>query len=170
MKSFATKSMDDRDRSTSSDDEPLNTTKLKTIRKINEYHPTAIAAVTCEQHNPSYHSLLIRQSDSAHCSTTSLDSIENKTIESSVNTTRLKTTFSDLSSQRVLNCVSMPRADPTMETKKLTRTFAFDRACMEKFGQVSEQNDETIDYPATIVESTLRNEESNRRLSANRSR
>jgi hypothetical protein len=139
--------------STSSDDEPLNNTKLKIIRKVNEYHPTAISNVTSEPQS------IIRHSNSSRYSTTSLDSIENKSIPSSPTQPRITTTFSNLSSQRALNPIQLRRSPPTMGTTTMTRTFAFDRACMEKYGRAQEQNDEPTEVPTKPIYENIISEE-----------
>ena len=126
--------------STSSDDEAFKITKLKPIRQINEYHPTVISSVAAEQHSTTQHS---------SSSTTSLDSIENKSSYSP----RVTTTFSNLSSQRLANPNQIQRTTPTMGTTTLTRTFAFDRACMEKYGRPQEQKIEPV-YQTNIKESS----------------
>ncbi|CAF0868819.1 unnamed protein product [Rotaria sp. Silwood1] len=128
--------------SPSFDDESLNITKLKTIRKINEYYPTAISTVTAEQQLPT-----IQYSNLSRYSTTSLDSIENKSLSSSPIPTRITTTFSNLSSQRTSNSTQIQRTGPTMGTTTLARTFAFDRACMEKYGRVQEQENKPVEIP-----------------------
>ncbi|CAF0892683.1 unnamed protein product [Rotaria sordida] len=127
--------------SPSSDDESMNITKLKTIRKVNEYHPMAIPTVTSEQQSN------IQYSNSSYYSTTSLDSIENKSLSSSPISKRITTTFSNLSSQRTSNSTQIQRIGPTMGTTTLTRTFAFDRVCMEKYGREQEQENKFIETP-----------------------
>src|SRR5689334_20210306 len=92
MKAMSYMSKQEQNLSTSSDDESLNITKLKTIRKINEYHPTAILAVAAEQKS------ITQLSNSSRYSTASPDSIENKSLGCSPIRTRITTTFSNLSS------------------------------------------------------------------------
>jgi hypothetical protein len=140
MKAMSYVSAKEQQFSTSSDDESLAVTKLKTIRKMNEYHPSAILAVAAEQQST------IQHSNSSPYSTTSLDSIENKSLPSSPIRTRTTTTFSNLSSKRPLNPIQIQRPNPTMGTTTLTRTFAFDRACMEKYVQVKDQPNEPIEF------------------------
>lgn len=137
MKAISYLSTKEQQFSTSSDDDSSHKTKLKTIRNINEYHPIVISTVATEPPKSTINS-------SRH-STTSLDSIENKSLPSSPIRTRMITTFSNLSSQRPLNPIQIPRRSPTMGTKTLIRTFAFDRACMEKYGQPTEQTTEPIE-------------------------
>jgi hypothetical protein len=139
--------------SSSSDDEPLHNIKLKTIRKVNEYHPTVISAVADEQKSTK------QLSNSSRYSTTSLDSIENRSIPSPSAQTRTTTTFSNLSSQRPLNPVQNQRSAPTMGTTTLTRTFAFDRACMEKYGRVQERKIEPIEIQVRPIYENINNEE-----------
>jgi hypothetical protein len=131
--------------SSSDDDESLNTTKLKTIRKVNDYHSTTILPVAAEQQSTA------QLTNSSHHSTASLDSIENKPIPSLPIQTRPTTTFSNLSSQRTSNSTQIQRSGPKMGTTTLTRTFAFDRACMEKYGRVQEQITEPIKIPIIPV-------------------
>ena len=156
------RSTHDSDFSSSSDDELANITKLKTIRKVNEYHPTVISAVGSEQHSTPHRQFTMEESDSPRCSTTSLDSIEKKSTLPPTYPTRAKTTFSHLSAQRVANPVQSKRPPVPVRTANLTRTFAFDRACMEKYGSASPSNHECaeqtpvrskeIKSPLTIIE------------------
>jgi len=162
MKAMSYVSTKEQDLSTSSDDESLKITKLKTIRQINEYHPTAISAVAAEQQSTT------QQSNSSRHSTTSLDSIENKSSSSSPIRTRTTTTFSNLSSQRPLNPIQIQRPGPTMGTTKLTRTFAFDRACMEKYGLGQEKKTEPIEISTTPVFETIIPEETELPLQTNK--
>lgn len=149
MKAMSHVSSKERDDSTSSDDEPFRITKLKTIRKVNEYHPTAISAVAAEQQ------LSVPSSDSLRRSTPSLDSIENKSPPLSPTRTRITTTFSNLPSQRPLNPIQIPRPSPTMGTTTLIRTFAFDRTCMEKYGRGQEKNNEPIEVQTAPITETV---------------
>lgn len=127
--------------SSSSDEEPAKNTKLKTIRKVNEYHPRTVSSVAAEQrclaHRPS--------SQPLHCSITSLDSIEKISPTDLPRGKRNTTTFSHLSSQRAVKSSSAPRPSLTMGTATLTRTFAFDRACMEKFSVAHETKPSSTD-------------------------
>ena len=143
------KSIHDSDLSSSSDEELANITKLKTIRKVNEYHPTVISAVTAEQQGFAHRQFSMGESDSPHCSTTSLDSIEKEPAFPPVQPTRAKTTFSNLSTQRVANPVQPQRPSPPVRIATLTRTFAFDRACMEKYGPVPKPANEYTEH-ATV--------------------
>ncbi|UJR35817.1 hypothetical protein I4U23_028564 [Adineta vaga] len=110
--------------STSSDDELLNTTTNITEQKLK--NPICI-------------------------SNTSLDSIENRQPPPVSIPIRTTTTFSSLSTQRTSNPVQIQRPGPKMGTTTLTRTFAFDRACMEKYGQ---QKSEPIPVPIIPVTTT----------------
>ena len=139
--------------SSSSDDEPLHNTKLKTIRKVSEYHPSVISAVADEQKSTK------QLSNSSRYSTTSLDSIENRSTPSPSAQTGTTTTFSNLSFQRTLNPIQNQRSAPTMGTTTLTRTFAFDRACMEKYGRVQERKIEPIEIPVKPIYENIYNEE-----------
>jgi hypothetical protein len=152
MKAMSYVSTKEQNFSTSSDDESFKFTKLKTIRKINEYHPTAISAVAAEQPKS------IQQSNSSRHSTTSLDSIENKSSPSSPIRTRITTTFSNLSSQRPLNPIQNQRPpNPIMGTTNRIRTFAFDRACMDKY--VRTQENKPIEIQTAQVCETIIKEE-----------
>jgi hypothetical protein len=153
MKAMSYASMKDPNLSTSSDDESPNITKLKTIHKIHEYHPIHISAVAAEKQFTSYNKSNIQHS------TTSLDSIENKSLPTSPVRTRITTTFSNLSSQRPLNPIQIPRPSPTMGTTTLTRTFAFDRACMERYGRVSEQKNDPSEIAITSVSDSITEED-----------
>ena len=148
MKAMSYLSTKEQQFSTSSDDESLNITKLRTVRDINEYHPTIISPVAAEQQ------LSIQQSNSSRYSSTSLDSIENKSSPSSPVRQRITTTFSNLSSKRPLHPIQIQRPSPTMGTTTLTRTFAFDRACMEKYVQIKEQPNEPIEFQLEPVYET----------------
>lgn len=132
MKAMSYLANKERQLSTSSDDneESVKPVKHKSTRKVQEYHPTAILAAEANT-----------QSCSPVRSTTSLDSIENKTPPSD-QVQRVTTTFSNLSTKRVSNPVQNPRSGLAMGTTTLTRTFAFDRACMEKYGQITEKKDD----------------------------
>ncbi|CAF1526812.1 unnamed protein product [Adineta steineri] len=130
--------------STSSDDEISHTTKLKTIRQINEYYSITNSTVAAEQQLSHHH-----PTNFTCQSTTSIDSIENKL--STPTPVRTTTTFSNLSSQRISNPTQIQRSGPKMGTTTLTRTFAFDRACMEKYGQVQKQKPESIQIPKIPV-------------------
>ena len=149
MTAMSSISKKERRHSTSSDEESLNTTKLKTIRKINEYHSTTISPVTAEQKSSAEDTNWSRQSAA------SLDSIENKPLPSSPIPTRSTTTFSNLSSQRTSNPAQTQRSGPKMGTTTLTRTFAFDRACMEKYGRGQEQKNEPIESMIIPVRKTI---------------
>lgn len=153
LPAMPSKSIHDSDLSSSSDEELANITKLKTIRKVNEYHPTVISAVAAEQQGSAHRQFSMGESDSPHCSTTSLDSIEKVATLPPVQPTRAKTTFSHLSTQRVANPVQPQRQSPPVRIATLTRTFAFDRACMEKYGPVPKPNNECTE------QATVRKEE-----------
>ena len=156
IKASSYASMKDVNLSSSSDEEPAKNTKLKTIRKVNEYHPRTVSSVAAEQHclvyRPPHHSL--------QCSTTSVDSIEKKSpTNPPPKEKRNTTTFSNLSSQRVVNSSSAPRPSLTMGTATLTRTFAFDRACMEKFNVAQETKPSSIDNSNPSDSQTVSKEE-----------
>lgn len=154
MKAMSYLSSKEQQFSTSSDDESSSFTKLKTIRKVNGYHPTAVSMVAAEQ--PS----TMEPSNGSPCSTTSLDSIEDKRSPSSPVRTRITTTFSNLSSKRLSNPVQSQRTNPTMGTATLTRTFAFDRTCMEKYVRGKGQINEPIEFQVkSIYESPIEEEE-----------
>lgn len=123
----------------------MNITKLKTIRQVNEYYPTTISSVSSE------HQSTVQNSESFRHSTTSLDSIENQPLSSSPSVpTRLKTTFSNLSTLRASNPSNqVSRTGPAMGTTTLTRTFAFDRACMEKYGRNQGQENVPVQVSLT---------------------
>lgn len=131
--------------STSSDDESLNLTKLKTIRKLNGYHPSAIDSVAGE------HQSTIERSNTSPSSIESSDSIEDKCSPSSPVRTRITTTFSNLSSKRISNPVQNQRSNPTMGTATLTRTFAFDRTCMEKYVRGKGEINEPIEFQVQTI-------------------
>lgn len=153
MKAISYLSNKEQQFSTSSDDESLNFTKLKTIRKMNGYHSSAIDAVAAEQ--PS----TIEPSNTSPCSTGSADSIEDKCSHSPPSRTRITTTFSNLSSKRLSNPVQNHRSNPTMGTATLTRTFAFDRTCMEKYVRGKGQINEPIEFQVQAVYQTPIDEE-----------
>ncbi|CAM4890039.1 unnamed protein product [Rotaria socialis] len=154
IKAMSYAKMREQNYSASSDDESLNITKLRTITKINDYYPTAVATVAAEPNSS------IQHSDSFCNSTTSIDSIEKNTLPSSpVQTRTTTTTFSNLSSQRSTNLIHSERLGPTVGTTTLTRTFAFDRACMEKYGRAQGQENEPIDITQiTIAEHIAKRE------------
>jgi hypothetical protein len=162
MKAMSYVSTKEQNLSTSSDDESFKFTKLKTIRKINEYHPTAISAVTAEQQKP------IQQLNSSSHSTASLDSIENKSSPLSPIRTRITTTFSNLSSQRPLNPIQNQRPNPTMGTTTRIRTFAFDRACMDKYVRSQENKNEPIEIQTAPICETIIKEEKKLPLEINK--
>jgi len=141
MKAMSYLANKERQLSSSSDDnESIKAVKHKPTRKIHEYHPTALLAAASKL-----------QPCSPNQSTTSLDSIEEKTPP--CDQVRITTTFSNLSTKRVLNPIQNPRsAGPTMGTTTLTRTFAFDRACMEKYGQTTENKDEPIEIQVKSID------------------
>ncbi|CAF2146485.1 unnamed protein product [Rotaria magnacalcarata] len=146
IKAISYAKMREQNYSASSDDESLTITKLRTITKINDYYPTAVVTVAAEPNSS------IQHSDSFCNSTTSIDSIEKKPLPSSpVQTRTTTTTFSNLSSQRSTNLTQSQRLGPAMGTTTLTRTFAFDRACMEKYGRVQGQENEPIDIAQTTI-------------------
>ena len=153
MKAISYLSSKEQQFSTSSDEESLNFTKLKTIRKMNGYHPSAIDAVAAEQQST------IEPSNTSPCSTGSSDSIEDKCSHSSPTRTRITTTFSNLSSKRLSNPVQNQRSNPTMGTATLTRTFAFDRTCMEKYVRGEGQINEPIKFQVQAVYQTPIDEE-----------
>ena len=141
------------DHSTSSDDEPFQISRIKPIPKKNESHSTVMAVET----QPLVH----------HRSNSSLDSIENKPIDAP---TRAIVTFSELSPQRAVDSVPAQRSNPPIETATLTRTFAFDRACMEKYRQTSEDQIEVIKSSMDTVCEMVGNEEINLQARSNKSR
>jgi endo-1,4-beta-mannosidase len=160
MKAMSSVSTREQNYSTSSDDESLKITKLKTIRKNNEYHPTVISAVAAEQQlnfsrysTPSLDSIDNKYSPVSP----SLDSIDNKYSPVSPIRTRITTTFSNISFQRPPNPIQIQRPSPTMgiKTLTLTRTFAFDRACMEKYGRIQEKETESINIQTKPVSETI---------------
>ena len=149
-------SMNDVNLSSSSDEEPAKNIKLKTIRKVNEYHPRTVSSVAAEQHclvyRPPHHP--------QQCSTASLDSIEKKSPTDPPKDKRTTTTFSHLSSQRVAkSSSSAPRPSLTMGTATLTRTFAFDRACMEKFSVAQEAKPGSTDNGNPSASQTVSKED-----------
>lgn len=149
MKAMSSISTKESHGSTSSDDESIQITKLRTIRKINDYYPTAVSTVGSEHQYPNPSANSLRRS------TASLDSIENKSSPVSPIRTRITTTFSDISSQRPSNSIPIPRPSPKMGTTTLMRTFAFDRTCMEKYGRDQEKKNEPIEVQTVPVSSPI---------------
>ena len=145
------KSSMNRSLSSSSEDERRPTTKLRTIRKTNEYHSTTVSSVLAEQksflNDRSKRSLSVLM----YSSTTSIDSIENESVRSVSNTI----TFSHLSGQRTAKSVPIRRQEPLMKRSELTRTFAFDRACMEKYCSHSDMNEDTNSCRVNSVDETV---------------
>ncbi|CAF1671657.1 unnamed protein product [Adineta ricciae] len=133
MKAMTHVAKRDKSCSTLADDEQSNTTvTLEPIEKI-------IKASTQQQ-----------QTKSPVChSNTSLDSIESKLSPSVPTQIRTTTTFSTLSTQRTSNPSQIQRPGLKMGTTTLTRTFAFDRACMEKYSRNPETKPEPV--PVSVV-------------------
>lgn len=145
VKAISYATMKEQTHTGSSDDELSNPTKLKTIIRVNEFYPAVVSTVEAEKQ------VSIANSDSLRCSTTSIDSIENQSLTPSSNRPRV-TTFSNLSSQRISNRTQIERLAPTVGTTSLTRTFAFDRACMEKYNRTQIQNKESMNNKLTTTD------------------
>ena len=152
LKAISHASLREQKLSTSSDNESLNTAKLRTVMRKSEYYPTAITTVSSEQQSS------IQNSEFLHYSITSLDSIESKSLSSSPIRTRIHMTFSNLSSQHPLNSTQIQQQGPTMSTATRTRTFAFDHGCMKKYSQVQEQESHPMKVPVTSICETTKEE------------